>query len=95
MASATAADKIIVATATYEVTDPTVDSQIVTLREKGADVLFMTGIPKFNAMAIRKTFDIGWKPRTVFHLLHRLLGRHRIRPAGAGKGGRRDHRQPT
>jgi ABC-type branched-subunit amino acid transport system substrate-binding protein len=61
-----AADKLIVATATYEVTDPTVDSQILTLREKGADVLFMTGIPKFNAMAIRKTFDIGWKLRMFF-----------------------------
>jgi ABC-type branched-subunit amino acid transport system substrate-binding protein len=60
------ADKLIVATATYEVTDPTVDSQILTLREKGADVLFMTGIPKFNAMAIRKTFDIGWKLRLFF-----------------------------
>jgi branched-chain amino acid transport system substrate-binding protein len=60
------ADKMIVATATYEVTDPTVDSQILTLRDKGADVLFMTGIPKFNAMAIRKAFDIGWKPRMFF-----------------------------
>lgn len=54
---------MIVATATYEVSDPTVDSQILTLRDAGADVLFMTGIPKFNAMGIRKAFDIGWKPR--------------------------------
>ncbi len=57
------AEKMIVATATYEVSDPTVDSQILTLRDAGADVLFMTGIPKFNAMGIRKAFDIGWKPR--------------------------------
>jgi ABC-type branched-subunit amino acid transport system substrate-binding protein len=61
-----AADRMIVATATYEVTDPTVDSQILTLRDKGADVLFMTGIPKFNGMAIRKAFDIGWKPRLFY-----------------------------
>jgi len=61
-----AADKMIVATATYEVSDPTVDSQILTLRDKGADVLFMTGIPKFNGMGIRKAFDIGWKPRLFF-----------------------------
>jgi ABC-type branched-subunit amino acid transport system substrate-binding protein len=61
-----AADKMLVGTATYEVSDPTVDSQILTLRDKGADVLFTTGIPKFNAMAIRKTFDIGWKPRLFF-----------------------------
>lgn len=60
------ADKMIVATATYEVSDPTVDSQILTLRDKGADVLFMTGIPKFNGMAIRKAFDIGWQPRLFF-----------------------------
>ena len=61
-----AADKMIVASATYEVSDPTVDSQILTLRDKGADVLFMTGIPKFNGMGIRKAFDIGWKPRLFF-----------------------------
>jgi branched-chain amino acid transport system substrate-binding protein len=61
-----AADKLIVATATYEVSDPTVDSQVLALRDKGADVLFVTGIPKFNAMTIRKAFDIGWKPRLFF-----------------------------
>ena len=61
-----AAEKMIVATATYEVSDPTVDSQVLTLRDKGVQVLFMTGIPKFNAMAIRKTFDIGWKPSQFF-----------------------------
>jgi ABC-type branched-subunit amino acid transport system substrate-binding protein len=61
-----AADKMIVASNSYEVTDPTVDSQILTLRDSGADVLFMTGIPRFNAMAIRKAFDIGWKPRLFF-----------------------------
>ena len=61
-----AAEKMIVATASYEVTDPTVDSQILALRDKGADALFMTGIPRFNAMAIRKAFDIGWKPRLFF-----------------------------
>ena len=61
-----AADKMIIASATYEVSDPTVDSQILTLRDKGADVLFMTGIPKFNGMGIRKAFDIGWKPRLFF-----------------------------
>jgi branched-chain amino acid transport system substrate-binding protein len=60
------ADRLIVASTTYEVTDPTVDSQVLSLRDKGADVLFVTGIPKFNAMAIRKTFDIGWKPKLFF-----------------------------
>jgi branched-chain amino acid transport system substrate-binding protein len=61
-----AADKMLAAVATYEVTDATVDSQIVTLQQSGADVLFMTGIPKFDAMGIRKVHDVGWKPRLFF-----------------------------
>jgi len=56
------ADKLIVATATYEVTDPTVDSQLVSLKNSGAEVFFATGIPKFAAMTIRKVYDLGWKP---------------------------------
>jgi branched-chain amino acid transport system substrate-binding protein len=52
----------IVATSTYEVSDATVDSQIVQLRDSGAEVLFMTGIPKFIAMGVRKVYDLGWKP---------------------------------
>jgi branched-chain amino acid transport system substrate-binding protein len=56
------AAKMIVAEATYEVTDPTIDSQIVTLQASGADVFFDVSIPKFAAQAIRKAYDIGWKP---------------------------------
>jgi branched-chain amino acid transport system substrate-binding protein len=56
------ADKMIVATQTYETTDPTVDSQIVKLQGSGADVLLTVAIPKFAAQAIRKVYDIGWKP---------------------------------
>ena len=56
------ADKMIVATKTYETTDPTVDSQIVALQGSGADVLLTAAIPKFAAQAIRKIYDIGWKP---------------------------------
>ena len=56
------ADKMIVATKTYETTDPTVDSQIVALQGSGADVLVMHAIPKYAAQAIRKVYDIGWKP---------------------------------
>jgi ABC-type branched-subunit amino acid transport system substrate-binding protein len=57
------ADKLIIATNSYEVTDPTIDSQIVSLQQSGADALFFTGIPKFLALCIRKVFDIGWRPR--------------------------------
>jgi branched-chain amino acid transport system substrate-binding protein len=50
--------------ATYEVTDPTIDSQIVRLKASGADVLVIAATPKFAAQAIRKTFEIGWRPMT-------------------------------
>jgi branched-chain amino acid transport system substrate-binding protein len=55
-------DKLIVATKTYETTDPTVDSQVVALQGSGADVLLTAATPKFAAQAIRKVYDIGWKP---------------------------------
>ena len=57
-----AAKRMIVAVATYETTDPTLDSQIVTLQGSGADVLFDNTTPKFAAQAIRKIHDVGWKP---------------------------------
>jgi branched-chain amino acid transport system substrate-binding protein len=47
---------------TYEVTDPTVDSQIIQLKDSGANVFFNITTPKFAAQAIRKAADIGWKP---------------------------------
>ena len=54
------------AEATYEPTDPTIDSQIVKLKASGADVLFMHAIPKQAAQAIRKIGEIGWKPEMFF-----------------------------
>jgi branched-chain amino acid transport system substrate-binding protein len=56
------ADKMIVAEAAYESTDPSVDSQIATLKASGADTLFSFASPKFAAQSIRRTYDIGWKP---------------------------------
>jgi branched-chain amino acid transport system substrate-binding protein len=49
---------------TYEVSDPTVDSQIVKLKTSGADVLVIAATPKFAAQSIRKVYEIGWKPMT-------------------------------
>lgn len=46
----------------YEVTDPTIDSQIVKLRHSGADVMFTFGTPKFVAQSIKKIAELGWKP---------------------------------
>jgi len=56
------AKTMIVAKVTYEVTDPTVDSQMVTLKASGADVFFNITTPKFAAQAIKKAAEIGWKP---------------------------------
>lgn len=53
---------MVVAQLTYEVTDPTVDSQLVALKGTGADTLFSITTPKFAAQAIRKVAEIGWKP---------------------------------
>ena len=54
---------MVIAEASYEPTDPTVDSQIVTLKGSGADVFMNFSTPKAGAQAIRKVYDIGWKPR--------------------------------
>ena len=53
---------MVVKEVSYEVTDPTVDSQIVQLQASGADAFFNITTPKFAAQAIRKAYDIGWKP---------------------------------
>ena len=58
----------IVATLSYETTDPTIDSQIIDMKAKGVDVFVNTAIPKFAAQAIRKAVEIEWKP------LHILSG---------------------
>ena len=79
------ADKMIIATQSYETTDPTVDSQIVTLRGSGADILLTAAIPKFAAQAIRKVYDIGWKP-THFLTNVSISVKAVMQPAGPEKG---------
>jgi branched-chain amino acid transport system substrate-binding protein len=53
---------MIVAEVSYELADPTVDSQILSLKGSGADTLFTFATPKFASQTIRKVYDIGWKP---------------------------------
>ena len=48
---------------TYEVTDPTVDSQVIAMKTAGADVLYTMATPKFGAQVIRKVAELGWKPQ--------------------------------
>jgi len=57
---------MIVTDKSYEITDPTVDSQIVALRDSGADILMAFAAPKAAAQTIRKVAELGWKP--VFFL---------------------------
>jgi branched-chain amino acid transport system substrate-binding protein len=54
----------LVTAATYEVQDPTIDSQIVKLKASGADVFIIAATPKFAAQSIRKAYEIGWRPMT-------------------------------
>jgi len=77
-------EKMIVREASYEVTDPTVDSQIVTLQGSGADVLFIFATPKFAAQAIRKTYDIGSKPMTFVNNVSTSVATV-LQPAGLEK----------
>ncbi len=53
---------MIVSKLTYEVTDPTVDSQMVSLKASGADTFSNITTPKFAAQAIKKAAELGWKP---------------------------------
>jgi branched-chain amino acid transport system substrate-binding protein len=77
-------DKIVIKTASYESSDPTIDSQVVSLQGAGCDSLLTAAIPKFAAQTIRKVFDIGWKP---FHLLSNVaISRTAVfQPAGLDK----------
>ena len=56
------AKSMIVVAASYETTDPTVDSQILSMKAAGCDVFVNTAIPKFAAQSIRKAAEIEWKP---------------------------------
>jgi branched-chain amino acid transport system substrate-binding protein len=51
-----------VAEIAYEITEPTIDSEIVRLKDAGADVVFYFTTPKFAAQGLRKTKEIGWTP---------------------------------
>ncbi len=74
-------DRMLTKAVSYEVTDPTIDSQAVTLQGSGADVLVTAATPKFAAQVIRKIYDLGWKP---LHLLTDVSGSVAavINPAG-------------
>ncbi len=79
--------KLIVLEQTYETSDPTIDSQIVNLKNSGANVFFNVTIPKYASQAIKKAYEIGWHP---VHFLNNVSNSVDItlKPAGleASKG---------
>ena len=78
------AKRMIIGEATYETTDATVDSQIAALRATGADTFFSFAISKFAAQAIRKAYDIGWRPLFFVNSLNSSVGAT-LKPAGLEK----------
>jgi len=81
------ASTMIVSSQTYNTSDPTVDSQIVSLKASGADVLLIAAVPKFAAQAIRKAYDVDWHPQEFVSSVGSSIA-GAIRPAGfeAAKG---------
>jgi branched-chain amino acid transport system substrate-binding protein len=74
-------EKLIVQLSTYEATDPTVDSQMIQLKNSGANVFFNITTPKFAAQAIKKAAEIGWKPVHYLNNVSASFGSV-LRPAG-------------
>ncbi len=75
------AASMIVAEESYETTEPTIDSHIVSLKASGADVFFNASIPKFAAQAIKKVSEIEWKPLHFLNNVSASIGAT-IKPAG-------------
>ena len=73
-----------VVTAAYEISDPTIDSQVVNLKSSGAEALLIAGTPKFAAQAIRKASEIGWKATIIVNYPSSSVGAV-LKPAGLDK----------
>ena len=81
------AASMIVAEASYEVSDPTIDSQILKLKAAGVDLFFSASTPKFAAQAIKKNYELGWHPVRILDINATSVGAT-MQPAGleASKG---------
>ncbi|MBB4362122.1 ABC-type branched-subunit amino acid transport system substrate-binding protein [Bradyrhizobium sp. CIR18] len=81
------AGKMIVTEASYEVSDPTVDSQILKIKDAGADLFFSATTPKQAAQAIKKIAEMGWHPVQIVDINATSVGAV-MKPAGleASKG---------
>jgi branched-chain amino acid transport system substrate-binding protein len=79
------AKTMIVADAPYEVSDPTIDSQILKLKASGVDLFMDITTPKFAAQAIKKVAEIGWKPTHILNNVSASVGSV-FKPAGLENG---------
>ena len=79
------ASQLIIKEVSYETSDPTVDSQIVTLKASGADTFFNVASPRFAAQAIKKAAEIGWKPVQYLNSVSISVGSV-MTPAGLENG---------
>jgi ABC-type branched-subunit amino acid transport system substrate-binding protein len=77
--------KMIVKEVSYDLTDPTIDSQILSLQASGADTVLNATTPRFSAQAIRKIYDIGWKPLHIMIYAASSVP-DAMRPAGPERG---------
>ena len=75
------AAEMIAAEESYEVTDPTVSSQIISIKDKGATVFFNVTTPKFAAQAIKKVAELGWQPVHLLNSVSNSVGSV-LEPAG-------------
>ena len=75
------AKSMVVGEQSYETTQPTIDSEVVTLQATGANVFFNVTTPKFAAQAIRKVAEIGWKPLHILNNVSASIGGV-LKPAG-------------
>lgn len=72
---------MIVATDSYNVTEPTITSHVVKLKASGADVFVAIATPKFAAQAIREVHKLGWKPLFILNNVSASVGSV-LEPAG-------------
>jgi ABC-type branched-subunit amino acid transport system substrate-binding protein len=81
------AASMIVAEASYEVSDPTVDSQILKIKDAGTDLFFSATTPKQAAQAIKKIAELNWHPVQIVDINATSVGAV-MKPAGldASKG---------
>ena len=79
------AASMIVIEESYEVSSPTIDSNIVKLKSTDADVFFNVTTPKFAAQAIKKMNEIGWKPMHILNNVAASIGTV-MKPAGFENG---------